>query len=69
MPFCGATDSLVLDFLRRLLWVSKRAALFIPGGGIRDIRSQRFTSSATPVDLLVASIAAGHFSTCVFQQR
>ena len=53
MPFCGATDSPVLDFLGRLLLVSKPewAVLFSLGRGIRDIRSQRFTSSSTPVDL------------------
>ena len=64
MPFCGATDSPVLDFLGRLLWVSKPewAVLFSLGRGIRDIRSQRFTSSSAPVDLLVASMTAELFS-------
>ena len=59
-PFCGATDTPVLDFWLRLLWVSKPewAALFILGGGIHVTHSLRFTSGATPADLLVASMVA-----------
>ena len=44
-------------------------ALFTLGKGIHDIRSLRFTSGVTPADLLVASMAADHYATCVFQQR
>ena len=44
-PFCGATDTPVLDFWWCLLWVSKPewAALFVLGGGVRVTRSLRFT--------------------------
>ena len=59
-PFSGATDTPVLDFWWRLLWVSKQewAALFKFGRGICVTHSLRFTSGVTPVDLLVASKAA-----------
>ena len=45
-PFCGATDTPVLDFWWHLLWVSKPewAALFALGGGIHVTRSLKFTS-------------------------
>ena len=58
--FCGATDTPVLDFWWRLLWVSKPewVALFMLGGGIGVTHSLRFTFGATPVDLLAASMAA-----------
>ena len=40
-PFCGATDTPVLDFWWRLLWVSKPewAALSALGGGVRATHS------------------------------
>ena len=46
-----------------LLWVSKPewAALFALGRGIRVTCSLRFTSGATPANLLVASMAAEPF--------
>ena len=64
-PFCGATDTLVLDFWWNLLWVSKPewAALFVLGRGIHDICSLRFTSGVTPADLLPASMTASRFPT------
>ena len=39
-PFCGATDTPVLEFWWRLLWVSKPgwAALFALDRGVRDIQ-------------------------------
>ena len=59
-PFFGATDTPILDFWWRLLWVSKPewAALFKLGRGIHVTCSLRFTSGVTPADLLVASKAA-----------
>ena len=60
-PFCGATDTPVLDFWWRLPWVSKpgwiprfHASLPVHNGFLR------FTSGAIPADLLAASMAAGH---------
>ena len=43
-----------------LLWVSKPkwAALFALGGRLHDMHSLRFTSGATPADIMAASIAA-----------
>ena len=38
---------------------TKRAALFVLGSGVCDVRSLRFTSGATPIDLLTASMVAG----------
>ena len=62
-PFCGATDTPVLDFWWRLLWVSK------PGWTPHLCASSpahngflRFTSGVTPADLLAASMAAGQVS-------
>ena len=59
-PFCGATDTPVLDFWWYLLWVSKPewAALFKLGRGILVTHSLGFTSGTTPADLLAASMAA-----------
>ena len=37
------------------------SALFELCGGVRDIRSLRFTSGATPLPVYIASIAAGRF--------
>ena len=56
-PFCGATDTPVLDFWLCLLWVSKLewAALFTHDGGTCVTSSLRFTSGVTPADLLAAS--------------
>ena len=69
MPPCEQND--VLDFWLHLLWVSKPewSALFTFGGGVCDIHFLRFTSDATPVNLLMASMAARHFLTGMFQQR
>ena len=59
-PFCGATDTPVLDFWWCLLWVSKPewAALFKLGRGVHITRYLRFTSGVTPANLLAASMAA-----------
>ena len=61
-PFCGATDTLVLDLWWRLLWDSKPGwipcfAYLLPvhNGFLR------FTSGGTPADLLAASMAAEPF--------
>ena len=57
-PFCGATNTPVLDFWWRLLWVSKPewAVLFTLGRGICVTHSLRFISGMTPANLLVASM-------------
>ena len=60
-PFCGATDTPVLDFQWHLPWVSKP-------GWIPRLRASspvhnaclRFISGATPADLLAASMTADH---------
>ena len=64
-PFCGATDTPVLDFWWCLLWVSKPewAVLFMLSRGIHVTHSLRFTSGATPADLLATSIAAKPISS------
>ena len=64
-PFCGATDIPVLDFWWCLLWISKPewVALFILGRGICFTHTLRFTSGATPTDLLAASMVAKLFSS------
>ena len=56
-PFCGATDTPVLDFWRCLLWVSKPewAALFTLDRGVCVTCSLRFTSGVTPADLWQAT--------------
>ena len=61
-PFCGATDTPV-QFWWLLFWISKPvwAALFALGGGIHVTCFLRFTSSATPTNLLAASMAAEPF--------
>ena len=63
--FYGATDTPVLDFWWRLLWVSKPkwAALFVLGRGVYVTYSLRLTSGATPADLLLASMVAKSFSS------
>ena len=60
MSFCWATDTPVLDIWWCLLWVSKPECtdLFALGRGVHDVHSLRFTSGATPTDLLVASMTA-----------
>ena len=61
-PFCGATDTPVLDFLLHKPWVSKLGlishccALSLACNG-----SLTFTSGAIPADLLMASMAAESF--------
>ena len=59
-PFCGATDTPVLDFWWHVLWVWKPewAALPTLGRGICVACSLRFTSGATPAEILGASMAA-----------
>ena len=66
-PFCGATDTPVLDFWWCLLWVSKPewAALFALDGGVHV--SLRFTSGLTPANLLVAGMAAKLISSTYLQ--
>ena len=51
-PFCGTTDTPVLDFWWHLFWVWKKvcSALFTFGRGICVMHSLRFTSGATPAD-------------------
>ena len=43
--------------------------LFTPYRGACDARSPRFTSGVTPTNLLVASMAAGHFSSHAYFNR
>ena len=61
-PFCGATDTPVLDFWWRLLWVSKSEwvlpYLSLVEAYVLHYMYLRFTSGVTPADLLVASMAA-----------
>ena len=55
-PFCGATDTAVLDFWRRLPWISK--PVWIPRLRASSPTCNgvpRFTSGTTPADYLVAS--------------
>ena len=68
-PFRGPTDIPVLDFWWHLLWISKSegAALFMLDRGIHVTRSLRFTSGATPANLLVASMAAEPFFSTYLQ--
>ena len=59
--FCGATDTAVLDFWWYLSCVSKTG--WIPRlRALSPVCNEflRFTSGATPADLLAASMAAGH---------
>ena len=64
-PFCGTTDSNVLEFWWHRLWVSKPewTALFTLGGSISVTRSLRFMSGATPAHLLAASMPGEPFSS------
>ena len=68
-PFCGATDTPILDFWWHLLWVSKPpwAVLFVFGRCVNVTCSLKFTSSMTPADLLVASMATEPFSSTYLQ--
>ena len=61
-PFGGATDAPVSDFWWCLLWASKPewTTLFTLGRGIGDVCSLRFTSGATPAELLVAELLLSH---------
>ena len=43
-------------------------ALFVLGGSVHDIHSPRFTSGATPLPVLMASIAASHFPHMCFSR-
>ena len=58
-PFCGATDTHVLDFWWCMPWISKphgwspRLCALLPV----HIGILRFTSGATPADLLAVSMA------------
>ena len=63
--FCGATDTPVLDIWWCLLWPSKPewVALLKFGAGICVTHPLRFTSVATPADLLTASMEAEPFSS------
>ena len=65
IPFCGFTDAPVFDFWWRLLWVSKPewSSLFTLDGGEHVICSLRFTSGATPDDLLAIMTAKSFPST------
>ena len=61
-PFCGATDTPILDFWWRLLWVSKPEWV-LPYSSLVEAYvyvtcSLRFTSGTTPADLSAASMAA-----------
>ena len=51
MSFLGATHTPILDFCA-IGFKSKVDSLFALGRGIRDVCSLRFTSGATPADLL-----------------
>ena len=60
-PFCGASDTPVLDFWPCLPWVSKPG--WVPClHALSPVCNEflRFTTGATPADLLVASMAARH---------
>ena len=55
-PFCGTTDTPVLDF-----WVSKPGWIpHLRASWHAHNRCLRFTSGVTPADLLAATMAAGH---------
>ena len=56
-PFCGATDTPVLDFLRRLPWFQSQGGFtrLHPSSPVRN-GILGFTCGATPADLLVASM-------------
>ena len=64
-PFCGATDTPVLDFWWCLIWVSNQSGqpyLCLAEVNMLHIPSY-VTSGAAPVDLLVASMAVELFSS------
>ena len=66
-PFCWASDTLVLDFWWHLLAVSKPewTASFALGRGLHVTCFLRFTSGATPANILVPSMAAEPFQSLV----
>ena len=61
-PFCGATDTPILNFWWCLLWVSKPEwvlpYLSLAEAYVLCYMFLRFTSGATPADLLAASMVA-----------
>ena len=62
-PFCGATDTPVLDFWWYLPWVSKPGWIpRLPALSPACNEFLRFTSGVTPADLLAASMAASHIA-------
>ena len=68
-PFCWVTDTPILNFSWHILWVSKPqwAALFVFGRCVYVTCSLKFTSSMTPADLMVASMATEPFSSTYLQ--
>ena len=69
MSVFGTTGTPVLDFWWRLLWVSKPEWVLpysIFCWGKCNVHSPRSTSDATPANLLMTGIAAGHFPTCMY---
>ena len=63
-PFCGAIDTPVFDFWSRLPWVSKQGrSMCLHVSSTTCNRILRFTSGATPAELLAASIATEPFSS------
>ena len=68
--FCEATDTSVLNLWWRLLWVSKPEwGLIRTWRGIHVACFLRFTSGATPADLLTASMAAEPISSTYLQRH
>ena len=63
-PFCGTTDTPVLDFCEHLFWVLKPD--WALGGGLHVTNYLGFISGATPADLLVVSMAVKPFSATYF---
>ena len=57
------------DFSSGFQSMEIRPALLALDRGAFDVCPLRFISGATPADLLVVSLAAGHFPTYVFQLR
>ena len=63
-PFYGAIDTPVLDFWSRLPWISKQGrSMCLHVSSTTRNRILRFTSGATPAELLAASIATEPFSS------
>ena len=58
-----ATDTPVLDFWRCVLWISyPEWAALLALDSVCDVHYLRFTSGATPTELLTASMVASHCS-------